>query len=82
MSLWISIRPSGGNSNAASGHHRAPSSVFGSVPLIDSGMSIVAPLTTETFPHHTHPFVGSSIGPAPLVLSNGYVCWPERISWA
>ena len=33
--------------------------VFGFDPLIDSGMSIVAPLATDTFPHQAHPFVGS-----------------------
>src|SRR6266508_2657926 len=82
MSLWISIRPIRGNWNAVSGHQSAPSSVFAFVPLTASGMSIVAPLATETFPHQAHPFVGSWIGPAPLVLLNGYGCWPERISCA
>ena len=55
----LSNRPIQGNWNAVSGHQSAPSSVFGFDPLIDSGMSIVAPLATDTFPHQAHPFVGS-----------------------
>jgi hypothetical protein len=71
MSLCTSIRPKKGNRSAHSGHQRAPSNVFGFGPLTFSGMSIVAPFPTETFPHQAHPSVGRRIGPAPLVLLKG-----------
>src|SRR5262245_47477807 len=81
-SLWISGCPTGG-SPRYSGHQRAPSRVSAPARVISSGTSHVCPFATSTLPHHTRQVVAASAtGPAPLVLSKGYGCCPERMTWA